>query len=231
MKYRKLALAIAVVILCSVTLTAYGESNNSMLPVAQLDNGYWVNAYKDYLDYNYGDAYIASAELLDVDLDGQPELVIIDEWGRWDCNGRIVKITESETIVYEDVSLFGASITLSLCLDADGNACWYEKEFSAGTGLQVETIRKVEFTESMEPIRVDWLTYTSEQMDDPETGFAIVPTGYYVYGESVDYETYRREDLKRRQLVPIYTAEICSHSYPEAWEKMVENAAVLNPVR
>ena len=123
------------------------------------------------------------------------------------------------------------AMDVGVCLDAEGNACWYEKEFSAGTGLQVETIRKVEFSESLEPIREEWLTYTSEQMDDPETGFAIVPTGYYVYGESVDYETYRREDLKRRQLVPIYTTEICSYSYPEAWDEMVANAAVLSPVR
>lgn len=228
MNYRKLALIIAVIILCCITFTAYGEANNSMIPVTQLDNGYWIDAYKGYLDYNYGDGYIASAELLDVDLDGQPELVIIEEWGRWDCSGRIVKITEDETIIYEDVSLFGADITFSLCLDSDGNACWYEKEFSAGTGLQAETIRKVEFTEIMKPIRVEWLTYTSEQMEDPETGFAIVPTGYYVNGESVDYDTYRREDLKRRQLVPIYTVEICSHSYPDAWDEMVEQSAVLN---
>ncbi len=85
MNYRKLALIIAVIILCCTTLTAYGEPNNSMIPVSQLDNGYWIDAYQGYLDYNYGDSYIASAELLDVDLDGLPELVIIEEWGRWYC--------------------------------------------------------------------------------------------------------------------------------------------------
>lgn len=219
-----------VVLLCGVSVA---EESDAVVRPIDVDGGYIVEAYEDYL-YSAGIEY-PYVQLLDLDLDGLPELVIIEEWGRWYDGGRIVKISpasEDPSSLYTqehfDEELFPCSIKLALCADKNGDCAWYAEDFNAGTGLSRTTVSTLMLTEDLDPVIEEWFASGNEELFDEETGeIYYEKTGYYVHGEEVDYDTYRLEEIKRRQMKVLFSSDEW-YEFPQRWQDAVNTYSVLN---
>ena len=238
MKIHKLYSAlICVTLIALLCVAAHAEIEEEVIRPLDVDGGYWVEAYADFLDthhyywegdYTMDDPFI---RLVDIDLDGIPELMAKTEWGRWYDSGLIVKITDEGIIEYYSPELFECDSNLALCIDSDGNFGWYEETFSAGTGLQYTTVNRISITPEMEIIHDEWFSYGTEQVFNEETGDVdFVNIGYRVYGQDVDYDTYRLEEIKRRQLRVLFSNDRW-YCYPQDWETAINEYSVVNTSR
>ena len=80
----------------------------------------------------------------------------------------------------------------------------------------------------MEPIFEDWFSYDAEEVwNDDIENYEIVVTGYRVGGNVVDYDTYRKEEIKRRQLRVLYTVSD-GYRFPDEWDTAVNEYSVIN---
>lgn len=216
-----------VVFLCAGAISLAEEVQRPI----DVDNGRWVDLYADYLyehfDYWYDGLNLPRVALLDLDLDSVPEMLALTEFGRWYNGGYIVKITENDIVEYYSPELIDMSCTLALAIDKDGNYGWYQEAFQAGTGLQNTTVRRLSVTSEMEPILEDWFSYSTEEIYNEDTDeYEMVNTGYTVGGNTVDYDTYRKEEIKRRQLRVLYTVSD-GYPFPDEWETAINEYSVI----
>lgn len=227
---RKWTIFALILEICLVSIAvSYAETETMMLSPAEVDGGRWTNIYYEYLEARSSD--VQNILLADLDIDGRPELIVLNEWGRWNDSGWIVKATEDSIIEYYSPELFPSGWTLALCLDTDGNYAWYESDFSASTGLQYTAVNRLRVTPEMEIVRSEWLGYSTEQIPNEETGeIELVNTGYYVEGERVEFDTYRLEEIKRLRLSVLFTSGSV-YSFPEEWDEAIQELSVANVSR
>lgn len=197
-----------------------------------VDNGRWVDLYADYLyehfDYWYDGYNLPRVTLLDLDLDSVPEMLVLTEWGRWYNGGYIIKMTENDIVEYYSPELIDMSCTLALAVDKDGNYGWYQEAYWAAQGWVGTKVNRFSVTSEMEPIFEEWFSYDSEEEWNEETheyGERVV-TGYKVGGKEVDYDTYRKEEIKRRQLRVLYTVSD-GYPFPDEWETAINEYSVI----
>ena len=225
---RLITIAILVIFSCAGTVSLAEEVQRPI----DVDNGRWVDLYADYLyehfDYWYDGLNLPRVTLLDLDLDSVPEMLVLTEFGRWSNGGYIIKITDNDIIEYYSPDLIDMDCTLALAVDREGNYGWYQEAFQAGTGLLNTTVRRLSVTSEMEPIFEDWFSYDAEEVwNDDIENYEIVVTGYRVGGNVVDYDTYRKEEIKRRQLRVLYTVSD-GYRFPDEWDTAVNEYSVIN---
>ena len=209
------------------------ESSDEVVRPIDVYGGSIVEEYEEYL--NSSGIEYPCVQLLDLDLDGLPELLVIEEWGRWYDGGRIVKINPADSLAtgmsiqeHFDEELFPCSIKLALCADKNGDCAWYAEDFNAGTGLSRTTVSTLRLTEDLDPVIEEWFASGNEELFDEETGEIYYEnTGYYVHGEEVDYDTYRLEEIKRRQMNVLFSSDEW-YEFPQRWQDAVNTYSVLN---
>lgn len=225
------------VLLCMAMLfmpnMVHAESTNLLLKVSDIDDGYWVEMYQNYLqDYEqeYIDEYGAipcGATLADLNIDGIPELIVICETGsRASGYGHIVSLADS--IQINDFAYEGTKSTFALCSNDEGEIAWYEQEESVATWYKDVRINQISIDNQLAINREEWFSVSYEAVYDEATDEEkMVATAYYISGNEVDYDTYRQEELKRRRLITLYTFDVYT-PYPNGWDEMVSNACVFN---
>lgn len=220
---RKPAVSAWIALLCLVLMTAPSTAvDAAALSPAEVDGGRWVDIYRDYLQAHGAQNIL----LADLDIDGVPELIVLDEWGRWYDSGWVVKATEDGMIEYHSLELLPSNCSLAFCRDPEGNYAWYINSFSAGTGLQNTAVMRLYVTPEMAIVREEWLSYSTEQVENEETGeLELVNTGYRVEGESVDYDTYRQEEIQRLKLTVLFSHEGW-YRFPEDWDEAIRQPCV-----
>lgn len=221
----------AVLVLVSISSFACAESEDPLIRCNEVDGGKWVDIYEQFIARR-GEEYYA-ASLVDLDLDGKPELVGVKSSAHIGLYTDIVKYseaTDSYTVNDEDI-VFGMQSKWSL-YELDGTYCWYENEDYAGQGTIFETIRKIQFYPGCTVEKIEWLQEVStenyEKMETATEEADMFDYTFYVYGEQVDYETYQKENMLRRRMTPIYTFNPERFSYPDQWEEACSEYAVLN---
>lgn len=232
-RFRVITLLLLAVAFFCIGAVSHGEEVQRPIDT---DNGNWVGLYEQYIydnfDYWYDGYNLPRVLLLDLDMDAMPELLVLNELqGRWYDGGYIVKIVDGEIIEYYSPELLEIGCTLALAVDNDGNFGWYSETFSAGTGLQYTAVNKLSVTSEMELEEEEWFGYGTEQVYNEESGEVdFVNTGYYVYGQEVDYDTFRREEIKRRQLKILYSTDGL-YPFPDEWDEAINEYSILNTAR
>lgn len=219
---------IVVIVACAIliALCAYSgvaETQDLLIRPQDVDNGYWVEIYQEYLDSM--SEYNGIAALADFDLDGKPELLALSgEWAHIGIEGCFVKYDGNDYIVYkDDIALLGSDEQLALTVDRSGNFGWYSISEYAGTGLFSSTISKVNFSDDMEFSKETWLSSGGEWNDDMTES----NTSYYIGDREVSYEDYRKEDVKRKQLKTLFVLDPYSFMYPDNWNDAVSQYSVV----
>lgn len=232
--WKKLAAVMCLMLAVGCCSTAMAEVGQEVVRPVDVDSGYWVNAYSDYIEahsyYWTGDTSSTDPfiKFADIDLDGIPELFALTEWGRWSNSGWVVKITSAGVVEFYSDELFQSTSNIALCVDDDGNYGWYEETFSAGTGLQYTTVNRLSVNTNMEIVHHEWFRYGTEQVFNEETGDVdFVNTGYWVEGQQVEYDVYRKEEIKRHRLRVLYSNDTW-FSYPQDWDAAINEYCVCN---
>ena len=208
------------VILCSICGVA--ETQDLLVRPQDVDGGYWIGVYKDFLD-NISE-YNGIAALADFDLDGKPELLALSgEWVHVGLAGCFVKYDGSDFIVYEDIALIGVDEQLALTVDGNGHYGWYSISENAGAGLFSSAISRVKFSESMELSEEKWLSSWGEWNDDMTES----NTTYYIGDQEVSYEQYRKEDVTRKQLRTLFVLDPWNFMYPDSWYDTTSQYSVI----
>lgn len=215
------------IVACAIMLALCGfsgeaETKDLLIRPQDVDDGYWVEVYQDYLDYM--SEYNGIAALADFDLDGKPELLALSgEWVHVGLAGCFVKYDDNNYIVHEDLALIGVDEQLALTVDGNGNYGWYSISENAGAGLFSNTISRVHFSESMELSEEKWLSSWGEWNDDMTES----NTTYYIGDQEVSYEQYRKEDVKRKQLRTLFVLDPWNFLYPDSWYDATSQYSVI----
>lgn len=205
-----------------VAVSGIAETQDLLIRPQDVDNGYWIEVYQDYLD-NISE-YNGIAALADFDLDGKPELLALSgEWVHVGLAGCFVKYDGSDYIVYEDIALIGVDEQLALTVDENGDYGWYSISENAGAGLFSSAINRVQFSESMEFSEKEWLSSWGEWNDDMTES----NTTYYIGDQEVSYEQYRKEDVKRKQLRTLFVLDPWNFMYPDSWYDAMSQYSVI----
>lgn len=204
------------------------KTEDVMIQPCAIDDGYLVELYESYINSS-GNTYIA-VSLVDLDLNGIPELVGITDWAHVGLFGEIVTYDpESKDLcIYEEAATcFGMETKLSLCVDGDGNIRWYENSSYAGCGMTSHVFNTVLFDSNMDMITEEWIGEFSQEVWDETTQEYTYPETYRVYGQEVGEDTYRKEDAKRRRLTVLYTYDPLRYNYPDDWYDACQQYSVI----
>lgn len=217
-----IAIVACALIISLCACSSLAETQDLLIRPLDVDNGYWVEVYQDYLDYR--SEYNGFAVLADFDLDGKPELLALSgEWAHVGIEGCFVKYDGNDFIVYNDIVLLGSDEQLALTVDRSGNFGWYSIAEYAGTGLFSTTISKVYFSDNMEFSKEIWLSTGGEWNDDMTES----NTSYYIGDREVSYEDYRTEDVKRKQLKTLFVLDPYGYLYPDNWNDAISQYSVI----
>ena len=177
------------------------------------DDDDWLEIYQRYID-NYSN-YRGYAALADFDLDGNPELMALDDdWPHMGVEGCIVKYDGNRYIVYEDdIALIGVDDQLALTVDSNGIYKWYRLGSYTGMGDTYTSINALTFSDNMEMMETNWLS-TVQDYNDEMTEFVM---SYFIQGEEVSYEEYRSEEIKWEQLTVLFVLDPSDYKYPDNW--------------
>ena len=197
-----------------------------------VDGGKWVKQYAEYLNSRVDEFAIPPrVSLLDLDLDGLPELVIVSEWDRWANGGYVVKISDAGIAEYYNPRLIDSGCDkIALAADSDGNLVWYQKCFQAGAGISESYVNRLSVAPDMELISEEWISYSEIEIYDEETGeIGSEVSGYYLDGEEIDQDEYLSAELERRKLRVLYTLDYTNQgfAYPDDWDMAVQQKSVL----
>lgn len=204
------------------SFSCFAETQDMLTRSQDIDNGYWVEVYKDYLDSI--SKYNGIAALADFDLDGKPELLALSgEWVHVGLSGCFVKYDGDDYIVYEDFALIGVDEQLALTIDGNGNYGWYSNSEYVGGGGFSNTISKIQFSERMEYSEEKWLSSWGNWNDD------MTPSNisYYIGEQEVTYEQYRKEDIRRKQLKTLFVLDPWKYLYPNNWNNAISQYSVI----
>lgn len=226
---RIIVMALLLAFVCSCALAeSVIKTEDIMTQPSAIDDGYLVELFESYLSDSDRDDIGAS--LVDLDLNGIPELVVISDWAHMGLSGDIISYNSqtNDLCIHEDAAgCFGLQTKLALCIDGEGNICWYEDSFYAGCGMTSHEIKTVYFNSEMEMISNEWMGEFSKEVWDEATESVSYPITYYVYGEKVDEKTYKKEEATRRRLTVIYTYDPGLFSYPDDWLDACQQYSVI----
>ncbi|MBR3374378.1 MAG: hypothetical protein IKG71_01120 [Firmicutes bacterium] len=228
----KWMLMIQLVLVAAVTISAsaFAEAidiEKVMITPNELDNGYWVNAYQDYLSSNAGRyQYVA---LVDLNLDGIPEMVAVKEIEKaWYVIADIVCIDRNGSLQVTEYDELQMDTVISLYIGDEG-PMWVRKEESDYKGTATLDYYRFTFTKNSGVMVEPWLSEYSEydywEIEEP-TNTDYTRT-YYVNGEEVSYEEYRKEDTKRRKMSYVVTVQLCGYAYPTDWATACAQYSIL----
>lgn len=223
---------ILVILIAAVTVSTsvFAEEvdiEKVMITPNELDNGYWVNAYQDYLNSNAGQyKYVA---LVDLDLDSIPEMVAVKQIEKtWYVIADIVCIGRNGGLQITEYDELQMDTVISLYIGDEG-PIWIRKEGYDYKGTTTQDYYYFTFTKSGGVVVKPWLSEYSEydywEIEEP-TNTDYTRT-YYVNGEEVSYEEYRKEDIKRRKMSYVVTVQLCGYAYPEDWATACAQYSVL----
>ena len=181
-----------------------------------MDDGYWVDAYRYYME-NIS-AYKGYAVLADFDLDGAPELLALDEqWPHAGVDGCFVKYTGSNYVVYEEYGIFLEDDTLYLTQENGGYA-WYMSSSYAGTGLYCTSVSRLSFSERMQISENKWFELSGNMDKGTEE--------YSIGSRNVSKREYDQEEAKWNSITKLFTLVPADYPYPRAWDNAVNQYSV-----
>lgn len=129
-KWIRVALFVLIVvgIITTSAIAEVSDIENVMITPNELDSGYWVNAYQDYLNSNSGlYKYVA---LVDLDLDGIPGMVAVKEIEKtWYIIADMVCIDRNGSLQVTEYDELQMDTVISLYIGDDGPMCVRKEEF------------------------------------------------------------------------------------------------------
>ena len=107
---------------------------------------------------------------------------------------------------------------------------WIKKEETEYKGEVFLDYSKFIFSKGEGISDVPWLSMYSQydywEIEIPtDTDYTRM---YYIYGEEVSYEEYRKEDMKRRKMDYIVTVQLCGYEYPDDWNDACSQYSILH---
>lgn len=228
----KRARMILLVLIAAATLSAcaFAEAvdlEKVMITPNELDNGYWVNAYQDYLNSNSGIyGYVA---LVDLDLDGVPEMVAVKEIEKtWYAIADIICIDRNGSVQVIEYDNLQMDTVISLYIEDDG-PIWIMKEETSY--IEMDTLNYYHFSFSkdsgveIEPWLSAYTEYNYWEIEEPiNTDYTHT---YCVNGDEVSYEEYYKEDIKRRKMDYVVTVQLYNYTYPDDWATVCAQYSIL----
>ena len=199
-----------------VTQCANADAVNiedTMVSPSELENGYWVQVYREYIDrnndywepllddYNYNEedlGFYRYVVLVDLDFDGEPEAVAVKETIKsWYVTADIIDIDRDGTCTITELEGLQMDSAISLYIGEDGPV-WIKVEESDYKGTATKDYYRFSYSKADGAATESWLSEYSEydywEIDEP-TNTDYTRT-YYVNGEEVSYEDYRKEDTR-----------------------------------
>lgn len=192
------------------------DASSLQRPV-DVDNGYWVDAYKRYMD-NYSE-YKGCAVLVDFDFDGIPELLALQEnWAHMGADGCIVKYTGSQYKVCNFQAFFFWDDKLCLIKQNDGYAWYLSRSLTYG-GDTNAWVSKLNISENLTLSETKWFSHHYSINNSDQS--------YFIGSKSVSRSEYEQEEAKWNGMTKLFIADLISYPYPSSWNDAVNQYSVI----
>ena len=223
-----------IIVIVSGTYALAARIDDLAISPDQLDNGYWVSAYREYIDrnneywepllhdYNYQQeelGYYHYAALLDLDFDGIPEVVAVKETIKpWYVTADVLSMDRNGNCDVTELYDIDMDTVVSLYVGDDGPA-WILENESEYKGDYSHNYYRLKYSKGEAVYTELWLSETSyiEDWENESPENTDYMRSYFVNGEEVSFEEYKREDIMRRNMTYVSTVQLCGYTYPDDW--------------